>query len=104
MTCRSGCATQDHGSYAECLQSANVTISATTVSRFASAYEKTKQDLAAYRTARANGIQPEGTTVEKVRAAERASKLMGEPYNAHAMPPASMVVNKATAKIAKASA
>lgn len=100
--CRSGCQTKDHDSYAECLIAANVTINATTVSPLKSMYEKTKTDLSAYGTARRNGIQPEGTTVEKVRQAENASRALGRPYNANVDPPASMIVNKNAARFVNA--
>lgn len=66
-------------------------------------WSKTKSDLAAYRTARSHGIQPEGTTVEKVREAETATRRLGRPYDANTMPPASMIVNKASARFVNAS-
>jgi len=66
-------------------------------------WSKTKRDLAAYRTARANGIQPEGTTVEKVREAETATRRLGRPYDANTMPPANMIVNKNAARFVNAS-
>jgi hypothetical protein len=103
MNCRSGCDTKNHRSYAECLQSANVTIAATLTSPANFLFDKTKQDLKAYRTARANGIQPEGTTVEKVRAAEAASRRLGRAYDADRDPPAKMIVNKNTARFVNAS-
>lgn len=96
--CRSGCKEQSHSSYAECLQAANVRVTAVINSPLQGVFEKTKGDLAAYRTARANGIQPGGTTVQKVREAEAASRLLGRPYNAERDAPADMIVNKATAR------
>jgi len=57
-----------------------------------------KKELSAYKTARVNGIQPEGTTITKIREAESASRLLGRPYNADVDPPANMVVNKNAAK------
>lgn len=104
MTCRSGCKTQDHVSYAACLQDANVRVTATLNSPMQSAWEKTKSDVSAYASARANGIRPEGTTVEKVRSAEAASRVLGRPYNADTMPPANMIVNKNAARFVKADA
>lgn len=101
--CRTGCKTKNHSSYAECLQAANPTINATATSGLSSMWSKTKSDLAAYETARRNGIQPEGTTVEKVRQAETASRHLGRPYDANTMPPASMIVNKNTARFVNAS-
>lgn len=62
------------------------------------AWDKTKGDLPAYRAARANGIQPEGTTKAKVQAAESATRMLGRPYNAEKDPPANMIVNKKTAR------
>ena len=100
--CRSGCKTQSHASYSECLQSANVRVTATINSPMQFAWEKTKQDTAAYAAARANGIQPAGTTLEKVREAETASRVLGRPYDANTMPPANMIVNKNTARFVNA--
>ena len=104
MTCRSGCKTQNHVSYAACLQDANVRVTATINSPLQSAWEKTKSDVSAYASARANGIQPEGTTLEKVRSAEAASRVLGRPYDASSMPPANMIVNKNTARFVNAGA
>ena len=103
LNCRSGCKTKDHDSYAECLLAANVTIAATVTSPANFLFDKTKKDLAAYQSARRNGIQPEGTTVEKVRAAEAASRRLGRAYNAEKDPPANLIVNKKAAKFVNAS-
>jgi hypothetical protein len=61
-------------------------------------YGKTKRDLSDYERARRNGIQPGGTTTEKVREAEAASKVLGRPYNADTDPPANMIKTKTAAK------
>lgn len=103
MSCRSGCPTKDHDSYSDCLRDANVRVAATINSALSFAWDKTRQDTTAYRAARVNGIQPEGTTVEKVRAAEQASRMLGRPYDAHTDPPANMIVNKNTARFVNAS-
>lgn len=103
MTCRSGCSTQDHVSYSDCLRSANVRVTATVNSALQPMWEKTKSDLSAYEAARRNGIQPEGTTVQKVREAESASRALGRPYDANTMPPANLIVNKNTARFVNAS-
>ena len=95
MNCRSGCKTKDHETYAQCLSAANIRTAATMNNPFSS---DVKRELSAYRTARVNGIQPEGTTMNKVREAESASRALGRPYNANVDPPAKMVVNKNTAK------
>lgn len=101
--CRSGCRSKDHGSYAECLQAANVTVNAVINSSLQGVWEKTRGDLAAYRMARSHGIQPESTTVAKVREAEAATRKLGRPYDAQKDPPAHMIVNKKTAKFVNAS-
>lgn len=104
MTCRSGCREGGHATWGECARAANLKVSAVMESEHTDAWRKTETDLAAYRTARANGIQPGGTTVEKVRQAENATRLLGKPYDADTMPPANMIVNKATAAVANAGA
>lgn len=98
MNCRSGCRTKDHGSYAECLRAATVQTPAVLTSPLQDMYGKTKTDLAAYESARRHGIQPGGTTVEKVRQAEAATRVLGRPYNAEVDPPASMIRTKTAAK------
>ena len=102
MTCREGCLTKEHSSYAECLKDANPIVSSTMNSSLKTMWDKTKSDLSAYRSARANGIQPEGTTLAKVKAAESASRALGRPYDANTMPPANMIVNKNTARFVNA--
>ena len=103
MSCRSGCPTQDHTTYSECLRAANVTVTAIINSPMQRMFEQTKTELSAYKTARANGIQPEGTTIDKVRSAETASRRLGRPYDANTDPPANLIVNKNTARFVNAS-
>jgi hypothetical protein len=98
LTCRSGCKTKDHGSYAECLRAASIQMPAVLTSPMSDMYGKTKRDLSAYENARQSGIQPGGTTVEKVREAEAASRVLGRPYNADTDPPANMIQTKTAAK------
>lgn len=102
MACRSGCKTKDCGSYAACLRNARVQTAAVLTSPLKSMYDKTKGDLAAYRSARENGIQPESTTVAKVREAEAASRLLGRPYDAGVDPPASMISTPSTVRFVNA--
>ena len=98
MSCREGCKTKDCASYAECLRSANPTVSSITKSSLKGMYEKTKKDLTAFNEARQYGITPGGTTKEKVDQAKAATKMLGRPYNASQDPPAHMIVNKQAAK------
>lgn len=97
MACREGCKTKDHASYAECLRAGSPQLNVKT-GPVADMHTQTKKELAAYRAARVNGIQPESTHISKVRAAEEASRLLGRAYNASSDPPANMIVNKKTAK------
>ena len=50
--------------------------------------------LNGYADAKAQGIQPGGTSPEKVRAAYEASETLNRPYNAEKMPPAHKVNDK----------
>ena len=101
MNCRSGCKTKDHETYGQCLSAANIRAAATMNNPFSS---DVKKELSAYRSARVNGIQPEGTTMNKVKEAESASRALGRPYNANVDPPANLIVNKNTARFLNADA
>jgi hypothetical protein len=48
--------------------------------------KKWNSELQAYRDARAQGIQPAGTTMRHVQEAHRASEVLGKAYNADTMP------------------
>lgn len=52
---------------------------------------KWQSRLNAYANAKAQGIQPGGTTPEKVQAAITASEALNRPYNAEKMPPAQKI-------------
>lgn len=77
MACRSGCITKDHDSYAECLQAANASVVWGTQVR-----SKTEIELQAYRDARKAGIQPAGTRMAAIDAANATSDKYGAPFNA----------------------
>lgn len=99
MSCRTGCRTKDHASYAECLRAARVTVDSVINSSMQLMYEDTKKDLRAYEAAKANGLVPAGTTRTKVKEAEAASRLLKRPYDASAGdPPPSMITSKTAAK------
>ena len=59
-----------------------------------------EKELTAYKDARSQGIQPGGTTMEKIRQAEAASEVLNKPYNANSMPDAKHV-NKSTVAVMK---
>ena len=57
-------------------------------------------ELQTYRDARAEGIQPNGTSRFKVEAARDASDMMGSAYNAETMPQANQI-NKPIVEVMK---
>jgi hypothetical protein len=61
---------------------------------------KWEGELEAYRNARRQGIQPAGTTMEKIVAAEQASENLGRAYNAEKDPNAKKI-DKKTAQVMK---
>ena len=67
-------------------------------------FDRTKMELSAYDNARKDGIQPEGTTFNKVKEAQDATRALGRPYNADVDPPAKMINNKNTARFVNAGA
>jgi hypothetical protein len=58
------------------------------------------KELDAYKEARAQGIQPNGTSMAKIQEALKASEVLGKPYNGSKMPPAK-AINKQTAAVMK---
>lgn len=62
--------------------------------------KKWDSELDAYRKARADGIQPAGTTRRHVEEAYKASETLGKAYNADNMPKA-QDINKNTAEVLK---
>jgi hypothetical protein len=61
-------------------------------------FETTKKDLSAYAAAKADGIHPRGTSLESVRDAQAATKMLGRPYDAQFDPPPKMISTKTAAK------
>lgn len=57
-------------------------------------------ELAAYRAARAEGIQPAGTTMKAINEAKAASDKLGSAFNAESMPAAASIT-KQSAKVMK---
>ena len=82
MTCRSGCRAKDHASYDACLKAANVRTYLASPSKGLDGTRQKKWDaeLSAYRAARRQGIQPDGTTKRKVEEAVRLSDAAGAAY------------------------
>jgi hypothetical protein len=62
--------------------------------------KKFNAELDAYKSARAQGIQPNGTSMAKIQEAVKASETLGRPYDGNKMPPAK-AINKKTAAVMK---
>lgn len=82
MACSTGCATQDHKSYGECMRSKRQMVG---FARSAYGADKTKdklheRELTLYRELRSQGIQPDGTGMAKLKFAERMSAENGMAY------------------------
>lgn len=82
MSCRTGCRTQDHASYHDCLRAAAIGTSGASPSKGLdmTARKAWDRELHDYREARRQGIQPDGTTKSKIEAAVKASDLAGAAY------------------------
>ena len=61
--------------------------------------KKWEGELNAYREARAQGIQPEGTSMEKINEARRASDAMGAAYDSNTMPSTNLIQDKTVSKL-----
>ena len=72
--CRSGCRTQDHESYGDCLRDANIGVSHEGAATF---IKTTDRELSAYRDARKLGIQPASTKMKDIQKAVRVSEKIG---------------------------
>ena len=66
-------------------------------SRRAMPTNKFNKELDAYKEARAQGIQPNGTSMQKIQEALKASDIMGRPYDGNKMPPAKSINDKSAA-------
>jgi hypothetical protein len=99
--CRTGCKEKNHESYIECLKASNFHINSGDAGRAESmTAKKWDNELAAYRQARDEGIQPAGTTMRAINEAKAASDKLGAAYNADIMPSADKIT-KASAEVLK---
>lgn len=76
MRCRSACQTRDHATLGECLRAANIHTGAVD----AAVQRRWDAELSAYRSAREQGIQPDGTSLRQVRHALDVSDRTGRAY------------------------
>ena len=82
MACRTGCKTQNHLNWGDCLRASNLELSTGDANNKKGMTEKKwNAELNAYRDARAQGIQPSGTTLQKVQEAVDISNWVGKAYD-----------------------
>lgn len=74
--CRSGCRERNHSSYAECLRAAGVGLNLQ-----ATPNNSWDREIAAYKSAREEGIQPEGTSLRATQEAVAFSDKHGVAYD-----------------------
>lgn len=84
MACRTGCHTQDHDNWGDCLRASNIQMSTGDANGSAveNGWTKKKWDneLNLYKQARAQGIQPDGTSTAKIQKALDISDKIGHAY------------------------
>lgn len=79
--CRTGCPTGGHKSWGECARAANLRIAYCGIGGGdATAQKRWDAELADYRKARAQGIQPTGTTRNKIDKAVEMSDAAGAAF------------------------
>ena len=88
MACTTGCPTQDHRSYGECLRSKHIaTTGLESTGNGIPSREKERTwdaELSAYVDAKKQGIQPAGTDMASIRQALDLSDATGTAYQADA--------------------
>lgn len=91
---------EPHLTFGQCMRWKNVRVAycQSAANKDYTAQKKWDRDLEAYANARRQGIQPDGTTREKVRYAEEASSRLGVAYGTQAFK--KKVLEKAVEKAA----
>lgn len=79
MACRTGCATQDHGTWGACARSARMQVAPIANIAGAKAWDA---ELGAYKDARRQGVQPSGTRMKNITDAMEISQRTGKAFNA----------------------
>lgn len=81
MACSSGCPTQDHASYGECMRTKGVRLPAIGIEG-QHVQKQADKTLDAYEAARKQGIQPASTRAHDVAQAVQISNETGKAYQA----------------------
>lgn len=74
--CSSGCLTQDHATYGECLKAKNSSVAGMQPSQEYKRRDLWQTEIKEYRAARAQGIQPKSTKLADIRSAVSASQKL----------------------------
>lgn len=83
MACRTGCLTGGHESWGACARAANLRVAYCGIGGGDATKEKKWQaEISAYRSARAEGIQPAGTSMAKVNQARKMADKTGTAWQA----------------------
>jgi hypothetical protein len=84
MSCTTGCQTQDHASWGECMRSKSLRVlwsaSATDPGMDAAFQRKNDRELNLYADVRKQGIQPDNTSTPAIQRAVEISDKTGTPY------------------------
>lgn len=84
MACRTGCPTQNHGSWGDCLRSSNIQLNAgdaaSSLAFSGWTDKKWNKELDLYTSARKQGIQPDGTSTAQIQKALDISEKTGVAY------------------------
>lgn len=91
MACTTSCPTQDHATWGACVRAKNLNAA---VSVPGTGHDRSRQkdwdtELDAYRSARAQGIQPASTKRDAIERAVKISETTGVAYDAGASAPTS---------------
>jgi hypothetical protein len=76
--CSAACQTKDHKTWGECIRSKGISIGPNLMG--ATENKRGERELQAYRDAKSQGINPDGTTMAKVEEAVRISNETGVAY------------------------
>lgn len=85
MACRTGCPTGGHQSWGACARAANLKVAYCGIGGGdATKQRKWDKELQAYRSVRAEGIQPAGTSMRKINQAKTMADRTGTAWKATA--------------------
>jgi len=82
MSCRSGCPTQDHGNWGDCLRASGLQLSTGDAgSSKQMSQKKWDSELTAYKSAIDQGIEPATTNMKDIRGAVELSNIAGKAFD-----------------------